>query len=167
MWKRIKSGSSRVAWIFPNSGIFPHKGSFKTKYGIGPDEKVILFLGRIHKIKGIDLLIDAFYELSKEMDNIRLVIAGPDGGFLDTLKKQAVALKIQEKIIFTGMIDTTDKLAAYVDAEVYVLPSRYEAFGLTVLEAWACGTPVLLSEGCRISEFLPDKKSFSDPIKTR
>jgi glycosyltransferase involved in cell wall biosynthesis len=136
----------------------PQKGSFKTRYGIGPEEKVILFLGRIHKIKGIDLLIDAFYELSKEMDNIRLVIAGPDGGFLEALVNQAAELDIQKKIIFTGGIYSSDKHAAYVDADVYVLPSRYEVFGLTVLEAWACGTPVLLSEGCLISEFLPDKK---------
>ena len=143
----------------------PEKGCFKSKYGIGQEEKVILFLGRIHKIKGIDLLIDAFYDLSKEMDNIKLVIAGPDGGFLDVLEKQAEALQIQEKIIFTGGIYASDKHAAYVAAEVYVLPSRYEVFGLTVLEAWACGTPVLLSEGCLISEFLTDNEIIFGPGK--
>jgi len=44
-----------------------------------------------------------------------------------------------------------DKLAAYVDADVYVLPSRYEIFGNTILEAWACGTPVVVTRGCQIS----------------
>ena len=136
----------------------PQRGTFKAKYGIKPNEKVILFLGRIHKIKGIDLLIDAFFDLSNEMDDIKLVIIGPDGGLMDSLLKKVEDLNIREKIIFTGMIHNFDKFAAYVDAEIYVLPSKSEAFGLTVLEAWACGTPVIISEGCLISEFLPNKE---------
>lgn len=135
----------------------PKKGTFKLKYGIKQDEKVILFLGRINKIKGIDILIDAFFELSKEMDNIKLVVVGPDNGFLDFLLKKTEYINNREKIIFTGMVNESDKLAAYVDAEVYVLPSRYEAFGTTVLEAWACGTLVIMSEWCLISEFLPNR----------
>jgi glycosyltransferase involved in cell wall biosynthesis len=135
----------------------PSKNTFKEKYGIRQDEKIILYLGRIHKIKGIDLLVDAFFDLLREMDNIKLVIVGPDAGFLDFLLKKVDSLKIQEKIIFTGRIENFDKQAAYVDAEVYVLPSVYECFPLTVLEAWACGTPTILSEGCIFSDCLFNK----------
>ena len=145
----------------------PPKGGFRAKYHIREDEKIVLYFGRIHKIKGIDLLIDAFFDLLKEMADIKLVIIGPDEGFLDFLLKKVDILNLQEKIIFTGFINKYDKPAAYVDADIFVLPSQYEAFGLTVLEAWACGTPVIVSEGCLISEFLPNKDIIFERDKNR
>jgi glycosyltransferase involved in cell wall biosynthesis len=145
----------------------PPNGTFKAKYGIRQDEKVILFLGRIHKIKGIDLLVDAFFDLSNEMADIKLVIIGPDAGFLNFLLKKIDNLKIPEKIIYIGFIDKSDKTAAYIDADLFVLPSQYETFGLTVLEAWSCGTPVIVSEGCLISEFLPNKDIIFKRDKNR
>lgn len=132
----------------------PEKGEFRKRYSIRDDERIILYLGRIHKIKGIDLLSSAYSELIKELDDIRLVIAGPDDGFLPTLKKQIERLKLANKILFTGPLYGKNKLAAYVDADVYVLPSIYEIFGITVLEACACGTPVIVTDRCGIAEFI-------------
>jgi len=145
----------------------PPTGTFKTKYGICKDDKMVLYLGRLHKIKGIDLLIDAFFDLSKEMADIKLVILGSNDGFLDFLLKKVENLNMQELIIFPGFIDKFDKPAAYIDADLFVLPSIYETFGLTVLDAWACGTPVIVSEGCLISEFLPNKDIIFKRDKTR
>jgi len=134
----------------------PEKGEFRRKYEIGADEKVILYLGRIHKIKGIDLLMKAFAGLIKEMDDVRLVIVGPDDGFLSPLKRQIEDLKIGDKIILTGLIPEKDKFGAYVDADVYVLPSVYETFPVTVLEACACGTPVIVTDRCGIANIVND-----------
>jgi len=132
----------------------PENGEFRRKYSIRENEKIILYLGRIHKVKGIDLLVDAFADLSKESNDVKLVIVGPDGGFLSMLKKQIKDLKIGDRILFTGPLYEGDKLKAYVDTDVYVLPSIYEIFGITVLEACACGTPVIVTDRCGIADFV-------------
>lgn len=132
----------------------PEKGKFRRRYSLGADEKIILYLGRIHEIKGIDLLVDAFADLTKELDNVRLVIAGPDDGFLSTIKKRIKSLEIDEKVLFVGPLFGMDKSMAYVDADVYVLPSVYEIFGIAVLEACACGTPVIVTDRCGIADLV-------------
>ena len=132
----------------------PRRGEFRKKYGIKDDEKIVLYLGRIHEIKGIDLLVNAFAEIVEELDNVKLIIVGPDDGFLSILKRQIEGVKIGNKILFTGPIYGRDKLEAYVDADVYVLPSVYETFPTTVLEAWACGTPVIITDRCGIADIV-------------
>ena len=130
----------------------PPKGIFRKKYSISQNTKVILFLGRIHKIKGLDLLIKAFYELTKEMNNIKLVIVGPDGGYLSNLNKLIRTLRLKEKVLLTGGIYQKEKLSAYVGADVFVLPSYSEGLPMTVLEACAVGTPVVITDKCNASE---------------
>jgi glycosyltransferase involved in cell wall biosynthesis len=132
----------------------PERGIFRKKNNMTEQEKIILFLGRIHWIKGLDLLVDAFADLIKEVDNTKVVIVGPDDGFLSTLKEQIKTLNIEDKVIFTGPLFLNDKLSAYVDADVYILPSRYETFPNTVLEAWACGVPVIATKECGISDLI-------------
>ena len=138
----------------------PQKGDFRKEYSIRDDEKIILYLGRIHKIKGVDLLVKAFSNLVKELDNVRLVIVGPDDGFLSTLKIQIENLKIRGKILLTGPLYESDKLKTYVDADVYVLPSVYETFPLTVLEACACGTPVIVTDRCGIADIIDNEVGY-------
>lgn len=138
----------------------PERGLFRSKYGINKNEKVILYLGRIHRIKGVDLLVEAFSDLANKIENIKLVIAGPDDGFLSTLKAQIEHLRIGDKILFTGPLYEIDKLEAYVDADVYVLPSIYEAFPVTVLEACACGVPVIVTDRCGIADLVSGRVGF-------
>ena len=132
----------------------PLEGTFREKYGISSNEKIVLFLGRIHKIKGIDLLIDAYCDLIEEVPDVRLVITGPDDNFLSTIEDQIKSKKLRISPLFTGPLYNHDKLEAYVDADVYVLPSRYEIFGNTILESWACGTPVVVTDGCKIADIV-------------
>lgn len=150
----------------------PDKGIFRRKYGIKSEEKIVLFLGRIHQIKGVDLLVEAFSDLASKMEDVKLVIAGPDDGFLSTIKAQIENLKIGDRIIFTGPLYGMSKLEAYVDAEVYVLSSVYETFPMTVLEACACGTPVIVTNRCGISDVVEkvgyvveyDKEQLRDAV---
>ncbi|MGA2308592.1 MAG: glycosyltransferase [Candidatus Bathyarchaeia archaeon] len=135
----------------------PPKGSFKKKFGIKEDEKIVLYLARIHKIKGIDILAKAFANVIKKLDDVRLVVVGPDDGYLGELESLVRALKIEDKVLISGALYGRDKLEAYVDADVYVLPSRYETFPMSVLEAIACGTPTILTENCGIAEYFRDK----------
>ena len=138
----------------------PPKGSFKEKYNIPLDKKIVLYLGRIHKIKGIDLLIKAYMYLINYMNfkDIILVIAGPDDGFLDEIKALIKKLRIKD-ILLTGPLYGRDKLEAFVDSEVYVLPSRYETFPNTILEAYACSKPVIASNVEAISDIVLHKKT--------
>lgn len=124
----------------------PKKGAFKQKYSIRSDEKIVLFVGRIHKIKGLDLLIKVFFNLVKDMNNTKLVIVGPDGGDLSRVKRSVADKKIEEKVLITGLLSGREKLSAYVDADVFVLPSYSEVFGMSALEACATGTPVVMTD---------------------
>ena len=123
----------------------PQKGSFRARYGLTGSDFVILYLGRIAMDKGADILIKAISEIRNRYNNVKLVIAGPDDGFLPYIVKLVRKLEMQNVTIFTGPLYGRDKLEAYVDSDVYVLPSRYEIFGMTVLEAYACAKPVIAS----------------------
>ena len=122
----------------------PPKGAFKKKFNIPEDRKIILYLGRIHRTKGIDLLIKAYAYLRDKM-NIKdavLVIAGPDDGYLKEVRSLAVSLGVHDSMTLTGFISEEDKLKALVDADVFVTPSFY-GFPMTFLEACATGTPIV------------------------
>lgn len=164
-YKTLKIEENKIA-IIPNAvdlleyQQLPQKGIFRKTYHIHDNEKIVLYLGRIHKIKGIDLLVEAFADLIKVLENIKLIIVGPDGGFLSKVQKQIRKLGISDNIIFTGPLYDYNKLVAYQDADVYVLTSYFEAFPLTVLEACACGTPVVITEQCNIGDFIRNQAGF-------
>jgi len=148
-YRRMGLPEDKVA-IIPN-GIdlaeyanLPAKGCFKKKFGIPEEKKIILYLGRIHKTKGVDFLIKAYAHLTKRLgvkDSV-LIIAGPDDGYLDEAKALAESLGVSSSVVFTGFISKEDKLKALVDAEVFVTPSFY-GFPMTFLEACAIGTPIV------------------------
>lgn len=145
--------------ILPN-GIDSHKNiknDFRSRYGITDDEIILLFLGRIHKIKGIDLLLNAFKDLVAEFQNIKLVIVGPDDGFENYLRSFSKEFKINEKVVFTGPLYGNRKFEAYSSSDVYILPSIYEAFPNTVLEALSFELPVIVTKGCSIANII-DKR---------
>jgi glycosyltransferase involved in cell wall biosynthesis len=123
----------------------PPKGEFRREHGLADSERIVLYLGRIHQTKGIDLLVRAFVGLSKEAGDARLVIVGPDDGYLPALKSLIGELHIEEKVLLTGPVYGRDKLAAYVDADVFVTPSFY-GFPVTFMEACATGTPIVTTE---------------------
>lgn len=132
----------------------PPKGKFKSKYGIDSDEKLIVFLGRIHEIKGLDLLIKSFNKLND--DNVKLAIIGGDYGFLDELKSLINEFNIEDKVIFPGVLIGEEKKEALVDCDVFVMPSRYESFTTSGLEAMACSKPIVLTKNNHIHDWVKD-----------
>jgi len=137
------------------------RGSFRKKYNIGNDQNIILFLGRIHKIKGIHLLIQSFNEVLQKLNNSILVIVGPNDGFLPELKNQIEKLGLEDKTLITGPLYEKSKYEAYLDADIYVLPSIYETFPMTIIEACASGTPVILTNNCGISDIIHGNAGFA------
>ncbi|MBN2463319.1 MAG: glycosyltransferase [Dehalococcoidia bacterium] len=141
----------------------PERGQFRKKYGLDSNEKLVLYVGRIHKIKSPDLLVEAFARLAKNRYNAKLAIVGPDDGYLQTVKKLVEEQGIEEKVLFTGPLYGQEKLEAYVDANVYVLPSSYEIFGITVIEALACGIPVIVTDDCGLADVLDGQAGLVVP----
>lgn len=131
----------------------PTSGMFREKYDIR-EGHIILFLGRIHKRKGIDFLIKSFSKLTKEQNDVILVIIGSDDGYRIELEKLIMSLNLNEKIKFIGYVNEEDKLSAYVDADVLVYPGTFEIFGLVPFEAMMCGTPVIVTDDCGCGELV-------------
>jgi glycosyltransferase involved in cell wall biosynthesis len=114
-------------------------------------KRLALFMGRVHPKKGCDLLIEAFAQVLARDPNWHLVIAGPDQvGWQKTLSSRAAGLGIAERITWTGMINGTMKWGALRAAEIFVLPSHQENFGIAVVEALAVGVPTLISKKVNI-----------------
>ena len=108
------------------------------------DRRTILFLGRIHPIKGVDILLEAWRAVSHRFPEWDLRIAGPDDGCLPRM--QALAKKLNlKRVEFCGQLYGEEKLAAYREADLFVLPTRSENFGSTVAEALAAGTPAVVT----------------------
>jgi glycosyltransferase involved in cell wall biosynthesis len=119
----------------------PRKGAFKKRYKI--DGKMILYLGRIHESKGLDLLLTSYTYLSKKMsDTPKLIIAGPDDGYLEKAQKKAIDLGIVSEVQFIGFLTSSEKAEALCDADVFVTPTFY-GFPVTFLEACAMGVPIV------------------------
>ena len=115
------------------------------------DRRLILFLGRIHEKKGCDLLIEAFATACSEMPDVHLVLAGPDAGpWPEAMRETISRLGLQDRVTWTGMLVDDMKWGAFHASEVFCLPSHQENFGIAVVEALACGCPVLISNKVNI-----------------
>ena len=125
--------------------------SFLVRYPRLREKRFFLFLSRIHSKKGCDLLLEAFGRLAAAHPEVDLVIAGPDeGGLRPQLEAQGKSLGVQSRVHWTGMLEGEFKWGALRSAEALVLPSHQENFGVAVVEALACGVPVVISDKVNI-----------------
>jgi len=120
----------------------PPKGSFRKKFDIDDEQRIVLYLGRIYKSKGLDLLAEAFSIISKTIDKVTLVVVGPDDGYSSTFSRLISNLCIKEKVLLAGFVEGRDKLAALVDSEVFVTPC-FHGFPVTFLEALLTDCPIV------------------------
>ncbi len=134
----------------------PDYGRFRSKFNISDDDKLILFVGRIHEIKGLDLLIDSFNDLIdlNENKNIKLAIVGPDDGYLSELEDKIRAYSLDDNVIVTGPLYKEEKQEALVDCDLFVMPSKYESFTTSGLEAMACSKPLVLTKNNHIHDWV-------------
>lgn len=129
----------------------PQFGSFRQQAKLDSNTPLILFLGRVDFKKGIDLLVHSFAQVLKEIPQARLAIVGPDSsGYLQKVHMWCKELKIEKEVIFINHLEPSQVKEAYVDANVFILPSYNENFGITVIEAMACKCPVIISDQVNI-----------------
>jgi len=128
----------------------------KMYVGLRPENRMILFVGRIERLKGVDTLIEAMacLNLKNEKKPVHLAIIGGDPSVsreemtveMARLKDLCEDLGLDQSVIFLGKRDQSKLPYFYSAADVLVMPSHYESFGMVALEAMACGTPVIASE---------------------
>ncbi len=132
------------------------------------DRRYLLFLGRIHRKKGCDLLIDAFAKVAADDPSLDLVMAGPDQqAWSQKLQQMAVEAGIGDRIHWPGMVTGDAKWGAFHGSEAFILPSHQENFGIAVAEALACGRPVLLADKVNIAEEIAEDKAGLMELDTR
>lgn len=157
-------GAERIQLI-PNGMELPEglsrleRGRFRRSIGVGEHEALLLFLGRIDPIKGLDLLVRAFAKVG----GAKLALVGPDEGYRGELERLVRKTGLEGTVVFVGPLYDEDKWRAYLDADVYVLPSVFENFPRTVLEAMGCGTPAIVTDRCGIAPQIKDRAGIVVP----
>jgi glycogen(starch) synthase len=117
---------------------------FRRQYAMD-NEKIILYVGRLVYEKGIQHLIAAMPKVLSNYHDAKLIIAGR-GGMMDELRQEANNLGLNDKIYFTGYLDSKQVQKMYKCADVAVFPSTYEPFGIVALEAMLAGVPTVVSD---------------------
>jgi glycosyltransferase involved in cell wall biosynthesis len=123
----------------------PPRGYFKSLFKLNNDDEIILYIGRLHALKGLDILIKAF-SLLRERKSLKLVLAGPDDGMLKSLVRLVTDLQLNDKVLFTGSLNRRMVHAVLNDAIAVVCPSFQEGFGLVLIEAAMTGKPVVVTD---------------------
>lgn len=127
------------------------RGNLRKKLQL-EDKKIILFVGRLQEIKGLDVLAHAFKLILKEVNDACLLIVGPDEGYLKPLESILTTQGIFSSVKFTGLLKGRKLLETLADADVYALTSYSEGLPLSVLEAAAARLPCVISKGCNVPE---------------
>lgn len=139
----------------------PDRSQFVSRYPELENRLIVLFLGRIQQKKGLDILAQAFGNLVRTRDDVRLVVAGPDED--NTLTEIKTILKSQgalEKAVFPGMLTGEQKLEALSAADIFALTSYSEGFSVALLEALSAGLPLVITDECNFPEVGDSRAGF-------
>jgi len=158
-WLKIKT----PFFVLPDSidlsefDELPPLGNFRKKFEIPDESKIILYLGRIEQQKGLDIAFQAFARLLGTHANAFFVVAGPEeDNYLSPLRNLAHSLGISHRVLFTGFLDSRARMEALRDADVFLLTSYSENFGIAIIEAMLSGLPVIVSDQVGISDYIRD-----------
>ena len=168
--RHLDADPARIEVVYP--GVDPRFqrvsdegriGTVRARYRL--DEEFILYTGIYKPRKNHAGLLRAFREFLAGGSRARLVIAGPEGEGAAALQRQAAELDIADRVLFAGFVSDEDLPALYSAARVYACPSLYEGFGFTVIEAMACGVPVVCSAETSLPEVAGQAALYADPHK--
>ena len=139
------------AFIIPNGlkvshwRTLPPRGALRQRLGIPDTDRILLMLGRLHRVKNPELAVEMLGLLNRQ--DVHLVFVGPDEeAYQAGLQARASVLGQSKQIHFTGLLSGNSLVQAMADTDLFLMPSLSESFGMAALEAMVCGLPVLLSE---------------------
>jgi len=136
----------------------PKKETARAHYPFLQEKIVILYLGRIDRIKGLDILIESFANVARARPYVHLLLAGGGAKNYEDIIKQMIKSKdIQHRVTFTGMLSGQDKLEVLAACDIFVLPSYSEAFSMAILEAMASKLPVIITDKCHFNQVAEEK----------
>jgi glycosyltransferase involved in cell wall biosynthesis len=175
---KIISVSQRVAYEFRSIGVpeekitlvpngvdleeykqLPSGDLFRKRLDIKEDERMLLTIGRLEKIKGFQYLIKALPSIIKEVGSTKLVIAGPEFSYGSELKQLVEETNVRDNVIFYGPINGKEKFEAFSAADIVTIPSLYEGFGILLLEAMAAGKPLIATSTGAAPEIIQNGKN--------
>ena len=152
LWQALGQAQMPTFSVIPN-GIhlrhfadLPDDADFRRRYGLG-EMPTVLFMGRLQRRKGLDVLIQAFQQANVE--HSRLLIVGPDEGMMKAIQALAAG---DERIVIAGYLSGEERRRALAAGDVFALPAVGEGLSMAALEAMAAGMPVILSPGCNMDE---------------
>ncbi|MDP8256837.1 MAG: glycosyltransferase family 4 protein [Candidatus Alcyoniella australis] len=155
LFKKYGAGSDRIVQL-PNAVDLPDidsidKGDLRCDLGIDGDQPLILFIGRLNQVKGVDLLLQAGARLLQQNQSAwKMAVIGPDDGRKSSLIALCSKLGLNERVAFLGYFEKQRIWTALRDADLLVLPSRYDAFPICAIEALGLGCPVVVSSAVGI-----------------
>ena len=149
-------GSKSPIAVIPNGVAIPEALDpelFLTSFPSLRGKRIVLFLGRIHFKKGLDILVESWSSIAKRWPDAQLVLAGPDfEGTRATIEAQIAERGLAESILFTGMLRDEMKWSALAAAQCFILPSYSEGLSVSTLEAMGAGIPVIVTEQCNLPD---------------
>jgi D-inositol-3-phosphate glycosyltransferase len=150
----VRSGAD-PARFFPGGD----RRKIRDRFGYQPDEFVLLWLGIFMPHRRLQDAIEAVSHLASRGVKVRLLLAGSGRSFpeyFDSLKELAVRLNVPEQVTFAGKVEDDEVRDFYCACDAFLFPNENQTWGLAVLEAMACGCPVLVSQGAAVHEVLTD-----------
>jgi glycosyltransferase involved in cell wall biosynthesis len=164
-YKVLGAKENQIIRINPPLDIKPYEtlpeyGKFRHRFGFH-DEKIIMYMGRMSYIKGLDFLVESFYDLTKVRNDVVLVLVGAGGDYRKQLEALIKKRGLTKKVVFTGFLGGELKREALVDADVMIQPSRHEQGVRPLFEALLCNTPGICTRhtgaGEQLAEFSAGK----------
>jgi glycosyltransferase involved in cell wall biosynthesis len=134
----------------------PEPGTFRKRHGIAENRPLVLFLARINRKKGTDMLVEAFAKIDPAL-NAALVIAGPDDGQLAEVRRLIDHFHLKDRVILPGLLSHEEAMAALRDADLFVLPCRTDTFPMAIIEACMMETPMVITDRCEIADIVKDR----------
>jgi glycosyltransferase involved in cell wall biosynthesis len=164
--KYYKVPESKVTVVHLGLKPLSMKATSKSLSEFGIDKKFVLFVGTLQPRKNIERLIEAFSKLPESSKDYQLVIVGKKGWLYEPILNAPEKYNIKERVLFLDYVSDNDLPAFYAKAEVFVLPSLYEGFGLPILEAMRYECPVITSKVSSLPEAGGDAALYFDPEST-
>ena len=139
----------------PDREANPDRESLERKHPELAGKRWLLFLSRIHPKKGVSELLRVWRKLEPDFSQWHLIVAGPDlDGYQSRIRREVFDSKIANRVTFAGMLSGSERKAAFANADIFVLPTHSENFGIAIAEALAFGLPVITTKGAPWKELI-------------